>query len=687
MGSGQASRLHLAEFIHDALLPRLRARAAALREAGGDHSAVLARMEALVPEEIKARYLSVQAHPELGDPLDPGDEPDAPAMLSWHPRDLVGEVGRLPFATRIVLSPTGLRAADVLEIIYDCGGRITHLELFNLRDQAEHRNPDLAAIDRMRRVLNDGNIIELKRMVRGILDDVERSELRDREDRARRLRQMLADLPRVQGFYTVGHRLGSRLSSGSTGRSRRSRGMGLAVVPTLPARTRRRIRRSQRLLPLRTVAVLSITRQPSPHSRLGNRVIDNPLLLRIFGDRELSWAIARNATRYEGAGAGNGNIAALGGVPEDQGNDLRKPPTRPPTLRSRLAWRRLPRRVRMAAKVVIGFIPAFLTFYLTQDWWVLAWFGAVIWFAITGLRNVIQSVVGGGGVVRSPLLRWRDLVSWGRVADSLLFTGFSVPLLDYLVKTALLDRSLHITVSNQPLLLYTVIALANGTYISSHNIFRGLPRGAVIGNFFRSVLSIPVAVAYSALAERAFLAAGVPVETALHMLQLSAAVLSKAASDTVAGLIEGSADRARNVARARQWMHEKLDLFNDLHARLEVLLPESSVIELVDKPKKLVRTVQSEGEALVREAIINALDLMYFWYYQPRAQTVFRKVVATMSPDEREVLLGLQRVLERKRLVSELLLGGLVGRRFEDALSFYLNRVDRYLAALSRLQR
>jgi hypothetical protein len=42
--------------------------------------------------------------------------------------------------------------------------------------------------------------------------------------------------------------------------------------------------------------------------------------------------------------------------------------------------------------------------------------------------------------VRSPLLRWNDLVSWNRVADSLLFTGFSVPLLDFLVKTTLLDR-------------------------------------------------------------------------------------------------------------------------------------------------------------------------------------------------------------------------------------------------------
>jgi hypothetical protein len=54
-----------------------------------------------------------------------------------------------------------------------------------------------------------------------------------------------------------------------------------------------------------------------------------------------------------------------------------------------------------ALKVIIGFIPAFLTFALTKDWWLLAYFGAFIWFGITGLRNIVQSVLGGGGFKRS----------------------------------------------------------------------------------------------------------------------------------------------------------------------------------------------------------------------------------------------------------------------------------------------
>ena len=91
-------------------------------------------------------------------------------------------------------------------------------------------------------------------------------------------------------------------------------------------------------------------------------------------------------------------------------------------------------------KVLVGFIPAFLTFSLTKDWWVLAYLGAFIWFGVTGLRNIIQSVLGGGGLKRSPLLQWNSFISWSRIADSLLYTGFSVPLLDFLVKTQLLDR-------------------------------------------------------------------------------------------------------------------------------------------------------------------------------------------------------------------------------------------------------
>ncbi|MBN2800215.1 MAG: hypothetical protein JXX28_13835 [Deltaproteobacteria bacterium] len=677
VGSGQASRLHLAEFIHQALLPHLRGRA---REIAGDPAAAeqLAALDALVPEEIKARFLSAAANPDLPDPMQVADDPEAPELLRVDLEGLLDRVRTLPCGIRVVLSPSGLTVAEVLDLLYQGDGRITHLELFNLREHAEGTDPDLEAINRLRRVLNRGNIVELKRIVLDAIHDAD-------AEMAERLRVILADLPSLQRLYSQGERLRSRLGTGSTGRSRVSRGMGMVVLPTLGLRGRREVRREGRMLPLRTTAVLEQRYTPLTKVRVLHGLPRFPLIWRAACSRDTRWTVAPNTTHYMDDETGQGNIAALGGAPEERGNGLihHAPARRRRSLRA--LWRLLPGKVQQLSKVGIGFLPAFLTFWLTKDWWLLAWFGAVIWFAITGSRNIIQSVVGGGGVFRSPLLRWNDLVSWGRVADSLLYTGFSVPLLDFLVKYQLLQQTLGVTVTSAPWELYTVMALANGVYISSHNALRGLPPAAIVGNFFRSILSIPVAFALSWALLHGLIWLGLPLEHIEEMLQLGAAVISKAASDTVAGIIEGSADRAQNLSRARADFQEKLQHLTEIHGRLEMLFPEEDVLELLERPKKLVKAVQTESDELFRQATIAALDLMYFWYYQPRAQAVYRRALQRMSPEERLVVLGLQRVLERKRVITEMFLAGLVGRRFEGALGFYLNRADAYLAAVRRL--
>ena len=131
------------------------------------------------------------------------------------------------------------------------------------------------------------------------------------------------------------------------------------------------------------------------------------------------------------------------------------------------SWENLDSRLKNSLKVLIGFVPAFACFALTKDWWFLAYFGAFIWFGITGFRNILQSVLGGGGINRSHLLRWNDYVSWDRMTDSLLFTGFSVPLLDYFVKTLLLDTGFGINVATNSSALYAIMALANGIYLST----------------------------------------------------------------------------------------------------------------------------------------------------------------------------------------------------------------------------
>lgn len=80
-----------------------------------------------------------------------------------------------------------------------------------------------------------------------------------------------------------------------------------------------------------------------------------------------------------------------------------------------------------------------------------------------------------------------------------MYTGMSVVLLEGFTRNVLLGHILGITVDKAPLLVFSIIALANGLYISSHNIFRGFPKTAVVGNLFRSILAIPVAMVYNVI--------------------------------------------------------------------------------------------------------------------------------------------------------------------------------------------
>ena len=378
-----------------------------------------------------------------------------------------------------------------------------------------------------------------------------------------------------------------------------------------------------------------------------------------------------------------GNIVTLGGLRQTNGLDGSLH-VGPPSEKIEQPLRYLNTNLANSLKVLIGFIPAFLTFSLTKDWWVLAYLGAFIWFGITGARNVIQSVLGGGGLRRSPLLPWNSLVSWSRIADSLLYTGFSVPLLDYLVKTLLLDRCFGVTTTTNPILLYSAMGLANGIYISSHNTFRGLPRSAAIGNFFRSILSIPLAILLNSLIGSALTLAAVPgVDAAL---QKWAAVISKVASDCVAAVIEGMADRQANIRIRLQDYQAKISQLFAVFARLDLLFPEEDVLDILQSPKQMMDTISYEARDLEKTMIVNALDLMYFWLYQPRARRALEKITADMSREEWLIFYRSQLVLKRYREISQVFIDGLVGKHFAKALSFYLDNWEDYLKDIGRLE-
>ena len=170
------------------------------------------------------------------------------------------------------------------------------------------------------------------------------------------------------------------------------------------------------------------------------------------------------------------------------------------------------------------------------------------------------------------------------------------------------------------------------------------------------------------------------------ILQKWAAIISKGASDCVAGLIEGIADRYENI-RTRMWDYRsKLNQLFDTYTDLELLFPESDICAMLESPKRFLGIVKAKARNLETVVIINALDLLYFWMYQPRARSALRAVVKRMSAEECRVFVRLQSVLAMDRGISRLFVDGVVGKNFSRALSFYLDRSKEYLAILQRME-
>jgi len=682
---GQTSLVHLAKYIHSRLLPELKKRVNELQllcDATDEsvrqyHDELVSDMNSLDFETIHDRYLSPAQNPDLPDPSVATDDPDAPGLLNLSPRHLLYRLIDLRIGYRITLNLTDLRPEDVLELIYDCEGMITRLETFNLKDYTDGKARYVGEICQLQSAINEGNVITLKRMILDIIRQVEKSDHPDRESRIEKLQTILHDISTLRLMYRKAP-LKSRLGSDSTGQSPRMHGMGLAVMESLPRRAIREIGHSnskRMIIPIRMTAFRRVTCIPykgiSPVStRIFSWISQSPFLSRIIHARQVDWIGMEHSTRMEIPG----NIVTLGGIQDNPGNQLHPCPAEEERQNIRMSWTYLNTLIKNIIKMSAGFIPAFFSFALRYDWWVLQFGGAFIWFGITGFRNVVQAILGGGGLRRSPMLKWNDYVSWERISDSLLFTGFSVPLLDWIVKSMILDKTLGINTTTSPMTLYAVMALANGIYLCSHNAFRGFSKGVLFGNFFRSVLSIPIAILFNSLIGGILSVVGVAAIDGV--LQKWAAVISKAASDFVAGVIEGSADRYRNIHVRLRDYRDKLMRILEAYAGLELLLPDQNLLESL---KTVNKPITGDASDLRQIMIIHAIDLLFFWYFQPRGRTALLMLAKSLSKEEREILLVSLSVLSQQREISLLFIEGLIGRNFSRGLAFYLDNAPQYL--------
>jgi len=695
IGSAQPSLIHLGKYIHAHLMPFLRARFEELQKEFFQTTSVedKARIEGLVEEmnfldaeSIVDDYLEELVLPDAL----PKGEPNGTGPLYCPvqtPAGLIDSVSALRVGSRFILNLQGLDSDEVIEVLHACAGKITHLEIVNLKNTAQKTVKDSARIASLQQIINAKSVIPLKRWVMTRMAELEEDTSPQAAQRLSKMSAILEDVPALHAHYRE-RPLRTSIGSDSTGQTCRGHGMGLVARETLSPRA---VREDWAL------------RQDMHHAMVVGMVVEPRV---IYEPREstdeflqalFEWARRHPALRALGYKTrrdfrckefmptpyGGSNILIMGGVKKGCGNDFALRNTPSQEKHNKLAWPYFNNRFKNFLKVTAGFIPAFLAFFFTKDWWLLRFFGAFIWFAITGLRNIIQSVLGGGGFSRTPLLRWNDYVSWSRLSDSLLYTGFSVPLLDYFVKTLLLDQGMGINVTTNSTALYAIMALVNGCYISSHNLIRGLPKKAAFWNLFRSLLSIPLAMALSAclgyiISPHDPLAAGA-------VLQQWAAVISKLSSDSVAGIIEGLADRDNNMRQRLRDYKEKIAQMLSVQEQLEVLFPKADVLAMLADPKQFVNTlVQTRGD-LANAVIVNSLDFLYFWMYQPRGRSALARTMRELDAQTRQIFLLSQYVLLRKREISQLFLDGLLGKSFSKGLAFYLDYADGYLDELQRL--
>ena len=681
---GQPSFQYLGEFIHSKVLGAVQTQIARLkteedRPETQAHIERLSRaMNDFMVSDLLGQYLDA-AHFFSGlydYVIEKGD--NAPPRLCASLSALLNQIDDLLDDFRITLNLDRLRPEDVLEILYDGCGRVTRIEIINLKKYDPQDNDIMLLVNELQKAINQGSILKLKRIISKIISEVQTSDANQKQDRLKALSVILNDIDEFKHMFDA-HPIRLRIGSDSTGKPGHY-GMGFAVLDTLPFKARQKIKKNnsgRERLPVTVKTSLCTT--VSPLESLSPAIAWIPGIHALLSIKKREWITGLFLLDR----VAKGNLVTLGrSALMGPKNNLSDPSGQSSESRPALTY--LNTRLKNIFKITTGFIPAQLCFMLTKDWWLLAYFGALIWFSITGIRNVIQSVVGGGGIKRASRLKWNDYVSWDRLADSLLFTGFSVPLLDYLVKTLLLDNTLDITIDNGPVMLYTVMGIANGIYLSTHNFVRGLPKGAVTGNFFRSILSIPVAVVLSAGIGSVLGFFNVPHVNAA--LQKWAAIISKGASDIVAGFIEAAADRSVYTRLRKQNIRKKISELFDIYSKLIMLFPETEELNILKNSAMLLENKNSEVRDLATLVIINALDLFYFWMYLPRAQSSLIRVLSEMTPEEKAIFFQAQNMLRHEHYISRLFVDGILGKNFSRPLSFYLTLYPSYLGSIEKVK-
>ncbi|MBO6002685.1 MAG: hypothetical protein J6P53_04230, partial [Mailhella sp.] len=567
VGSGQASLLHLAEFIHKKLFPLMQSKANELRQAAVDpqksdeerteSAKQLKKLDELSIEAVLRRLNDPRIFPETQWIQEACTSRDCPPILNTPPYKLLKQLWDLKSGSRVTLNLAGLDGTDVLELLWDCKGLITHLEIFNLKDWQDGRMESIAEINDLQRAINAQSIPRLMTLVSQMIEREQGRESPD-ADRLRKLVILKQNMLVLCEYYKAS-KLRATMGTDSTSRPGYHFGMGLTFPETLPLRARRELNRRRRsahlILPVKTELLEQITYVPrSPEEE------DSPLAawirrlpgMRRFGEKkQTEWvpvsentvinSSGRCTTAYGKVRALRGCAVTLGGNSNSASNGFIAPPREKERF-----WEKLPYLATgptNVLRVCAGFFLAWACFMFTQPG-ALAWLGAPLWFFITLLRVILQSVLGSGGLHRSTMLRWNNYVNWSEACITLMYIGPAVLLLELMLRVFVLEHCLGCTASNAPLAVYAVLTLAYGLYKAFVHARRGYPLKTQLIDIALAPFCIPVVLLFH------WIAAGVlGMLGSVSSLPLLAVFINKIGCDAIIGFGLGISDKENNLRR------------------------------------------------------------------------------------------------------------------------------------------
>ena len=302
----------------------------------------------------------------------------------------------------------GLQSA--IDKILENHEMLSFTEIYNMYETIDTKESDFVLFANFIKILNQGSQSELTQFL-------ESNNLTFNQDK----------LENAQAYYKQ-NMLIPAVGSDATGRSTLAPGMGFILESRLPKHQRKHFEKTHHTLP-DEISELMFNLARIPKTPLNKK--EKP------------------------------RIICLGKVDVGKYNLLGDENIEKPISPVR-AWEYLNPAIKNFIFILIGFIPAY---------YIVGYEYALLWFAITGTRNMFVDVISGNGL--SPR-EWRSNdINWTNFAHSLFWTGFSVPILGFVkARFDIVWTGAHEGFMFETLKFF-FLNVANGLYLASHNYIRG----------------------------------------------------------------------------------------------------------------------------------------------------------------------------------------------------------------------